>query len=166
MSGIKSGKDLDYGFTPRNASQPTNKMSWRRLDHTNPKQGYAGAKGYLAQCINDLVRNGAGARKAIIDGTEYITVHLSGGAELWWCPSTRTLYALRPNGPLQGTEAPIFEKHIKGAALRCSKAQGATIAEGPLNQWYGVKWAITADDMPPAASREDEDGKPEQAALF
>lgn len=162
-----SPKNLDFGYSPRNASHHTNKMSWRRQDGSYPKQGYASAGGYLAQCINDLVRNGTGARKAIIGGVEYITVHLSGGAELWWCPTSRELYALRPNGPLQGSESPTFEKHIKGAGLRCSKAEGATIAEGDLNQWHGVKWVITTDDMPPAATpSEDEDDKPEQASLL
>ena len=163
---IKSGKDLDWGWNAnRPDRQPTNKMMWRRQDGSNPKHGYGAAGGYLAQCINDLVRNGSGARKAIIDGAEYITVHLSGGAELWWCPSTRALYALRPNGPLQGAESPTFEKHIKGAGLRCSKAEGATIHEGELNQWHGVKWVIAAEGAPAVALSEDEDA-PVQGSLL
>lgn len=157
---VKSGKDLDYGFRPRGTSQPTNKMSWRRQDGSYPKRGYGAAGGYLAQCIADLVARGVGARK-VVNKTEYITVPLSGGAMLWWCPAISTLYALRPNGPLQSAEAPTFEKHIKGAGLRCSRAEGATITESELNQWHGVKWLIgEANDKP------SNDGAPEQASLL
>lgn len=157
---VKSGKDLDYGFRPRSTGQPTNKMSWKRKDGSSPAQGYRPFTSYLSLGINELVRDGVGDRKAI-SGIEYITVPLSGGAMLWWCPAISTLYALRPNGPLQSAEAPMFEKHIKGAGLRCSKAEGATITESEINQWHGVKWLIgEANDKP------SNDGAPEQASLF
>lgn len=161
MSGIKSGKDLDYGWSPHNQSHHTNKTGWKRLDHSSPAQGYAGAKGALAQCISDLVRNGIGAHKTLGE-TEYITVHLSGGAELWWCPRAQTLYALRPNGPLQGSESPTFERHIRGAGLRCTRATGATISESELNQWHGVKWLIDTGDAPEMG---DEDAPMQESLL-
>jgi len=158
----KSNHDLDFGYSPRNDSHHTNKMSWRRQDGSSPAQGYPSAKGYLAQHINDLVRNGIGARRTLNE-IEYITVRLGGGAELWWCPKTRTLYALRPNGPLQGVEAPTFERHIKGAGLPCTKAQGATISESELNQWHGVRWVIDTGE----AGQGAEDGDaPTQGALL
>lgn len=159
-----SPKNLDFGYSPRNSSRPTNKMSWRRQDGSSPAQGYPSAKGYLAQCINDLVREGVGANKTLGEAF-YVTVHLSGGAELWWCPKTRTLYALRPNGPLQGAEAPTFERHIRGAGLRCTKAQGATISESDLNQWHGVRWVIDAGEAGQGAEGGDGD-MPTQGALL
>lgn len=159
-----SPKNLDFGYSPRNASHHTNKMSWRRQDGSSPAQGYPSAKGFLAQCISGLVRHDAGAHK-VLGEVEYITVHLSGGAELWWCPKTHTLYALRPNGPLQGAEAPTFERHIRGAGLRCTKAQGATISESDLNQWHGVRWVIDASDA--AGQGDDGDANaPTQGALL
>ena len=159
---MSSPKNLDFGYSPRNDSHPTNKMSWRRQDGSSPAQGYAGAKGYLAQHINDLVRNGNGARRTL-NGIEYITVRLGGGAELWWCPKAKTLYALRPNGPLQGAEAPTFERHIRGAGLRCSKSTGATISEG-LNEWHGVAWVIDAGEVGQGA--EGDADAPTQGALL
>lgn len=159
-----SPKNLDFGYSPRNQSHHTNKMRWKRQDGSSPAQGYAGAKGALAQRISDLVREGVGANKTLGE-TFYVTVHLSGGAELWWCPKAKTLYALRPNGPLQGAEAPTFERHIRGAGLRCTRAQGATIAEGELNQWHGVKWVIAADGAPAVAPSEDEDAPVQRSLL-
>lgn len=164
MTMNNSPKNLDFGYSPRNESHHTNKTSWKRQDGSSPAQGYPSAKGVLAQRITDLVRNEIGARKTLSE-VEYVTVHLSGGAELWWCPKAHTLYALRPNGPLQGAEAPTFERHIRGAGLRCTRAQGATISESELNQWHGVKWVITADDMPSAAPSEGEDA-PVQGSLL
>ena len=148
-------------MSPRKAVRGHSMASWTRRDGSNPRQSLAPAQGYLAMVILDLV-NGERYCLRKANGIEYRTKLLSGGAELWWDAAASILYAVRLNGGLQGNEAPVFERFIRGAGFKPSKASGATISAGKLNAYNGVKWTLTKDE-PKASSPEDE---PMQGALF